>query len=79
MTKQLTFQVDQVQNQPDLFLIRVVAPDQAKIEVFMTMHEISGFLQSLGAQCTDIAQQCQQIIADKEHEEDSRETPRVFH
>lgn len=79
MSNQLSFSVDQILEYPDLFIIRVRGPSDEQIEAFMTLDEVSSFLQDLGTQCVTIAQQCQQIQADQQDETFTPETATILH
>ena len=79
MSNQLSFSVDQIVDYPDLFIIRVRGPNDEQIEAFMTLDEVSSFLQDLGTQCVTIAQQCQQIQADQQDETFTQETAPILH
>ena len=54
-------------------------PSDEQIEAFMTLDEVSSFLQDLGTQCVTIAQQCQQIQADQQDETFTPETAPTLH
>jgi len=79
MSNQLSFSVDQIVEYPDLFIIRVRGPSDEQIDAFMSLDEVSSFLQDLGAQCVAIAQQCQQIQADQSDETFTPETAPILH